>query len=746
MRTPHVLVHAMAWTALVATVYLGSAGVRSEPHARASAALEELRARQAAFDATLLELRAGSAAARSSLLERFGELESSAHSIPRSIDLERHTIAAHALSGYVDALRGARRRVERLAAITARPDSPTDARRARAEVEQELAAVERLGLGGAARSLSSGYAASFGARLDEAETFRIALFLVTALLLIRALRAASEVERRSAEVRAANRTLEARVEERTRRLSEANKALESAIEEAHRCEQDARVARESAEAANRGKSSFLAHMSHEIRSPMTAILGYSERLLEGSLSEGERAEALSAIRRNGEHLAQLVDDVLDLSKIEAGQVVLERAPCAPGRLVVGVREALAPRAEAKGLEFQVLWEGPAPATVLTDLLRVEQVLFNLVGNAIKFTAQGRVTVRARYEPPARAGSGGRLAFAVEDSGIGMDQEAAARVFRPYVQASTSTTRRFGGTGLGLAICRRLVSALGGAIRVESRLGHGSVFSFHVDAGPLDGPLGAVDLGAAQEPASAPESLAGLRVLLAEDGEDTRRLLTHFLSAAGAQVTTAADGEEAVRSALAARAEGAPFDVVLMDMEMPRVDGVEAVRRLRSAGYDLPVVALTANVLVSDRRRCLEAGCDDYCTKPVRRATLLWTAARWRRVDPVEDAGPAGPRGGAAASADEGLLELVRLFVQELDGDVESMRRALAGDDLADLSILAHRLKGAAGSYGFPAITRQAALLESAARGGAPRDTLSSELAALEALCTQARGNPRVAPA
>jgi CheY-like chemotaxis protein/HPt (histidine-containing phosphotransfer) domain-containing protein len=334
---------------------------------------------------------------------------------------------------------------------------------------------------------------------------------------------------------------------------------------------------------------------------------------------------------------------------------------------------------------------------------------------------------------------------VEDTGIGMDSQTQAKLFRPYVQGEASTTRRFGGTGLGLAICHHLVTRLGGSIGVSSRAGEGSTFAFHVDAGQLDGPLVSDDAPAeavrADEPA-APERVDGMRILLVEDGDDNRRLLVHFLATAGARVETASDGEAGVATALRKHAAGTPFDLVLMDMQMPVLDGYAAANRLRAAGYRHPIVALTADAMAADRERCLSAGCDDYCAKPVRRAQLLEKAARWRRTGVTEGPHMAdGSKGRTEARGDDDLVALVRMFVGELHEDVESMRRALAQGDLERVTLLAHRLKGAAGSYGFPEITRQAALLERAARAGAAPDAVACEIASLDAICRVTGGNP-----
>jgi signal transduction histidine kinase/DNA-binding response OmpR family regulator len=739
----------VAWAVLVGTLLLGARGVDGEGHARTTTDLLGLRAQLLAFDQRLQRARLGDDSADEGLPHAFAKLELEAASLPSRVEFGRRGEAGSALAAYMDALRSVRTNVGRVSALAALlrleglSTDPHELEVVRSSLDEELAAIADHDLFGACDSVLTNYAGSFGEELEEAEIYRIGLYLLTAILLARLMQSMRESQARAAELRTANRTLEDRVEERTRTLSATNRALESAIAEARRAELDARSAREAAETANRTKSSFLANMSHEIRTPMTSILGFSERLLDDEISNTDRADAIATIRRNGEHLTQLVSDILDLSKIEAGRLSLELVSTPLLRIATDMRDAMAPRAQEKGLEFVIEWKGALPEMVLTDPLRLEQVLFNLVGNAIKFTDCGRIVARIGYESPKDGTGVGRLQFDIEDSGIGMDEETIHRLFRPFVQGDSSTTRRFGGTGLGLSICSHLVGRLGGSFHVTSEVGRGSVFSFDVEAGPLEGALLDPEVVAGAPPPSvpaAPPRLSGMRVLLAEDGEDNRRLLRHLLTSAGASVSLAVDGEDAVHLALAARAHDRAFDVVLMDMQMPRLDGYEATRRLREAGYEQPIVALTANAMAPDRERCLSAGCDDYCAKPVRRADLLETVFRWRKAGSEEEPDMAlQSNRRLETDQDEGLMELVRTFVEDLAQDMSSMRAALAAQDIERLSMLAHRLKGAAGSYGFPEITRQAAQLEGALGSGLDSTTVACELASLEAICAAARG-------
>ncbi|MBL8757058.1 MAG: response regulator [Phycisphaerae bacterium] len=404
------------------------------------------------------------------------------------------------------------------------------------------------------------------------------------------------------------------------------------------------LACEAAEGASRAKSEFLANMSHEIRTPMTAILGFADVLAEeGDAPDTQdlRREALATIRRNGEHLLAIINDILDLSKIEAGKMGIERTVMSPAAIIQDVVALMRVRSAAKDLTLEVVYETPVPRTIECDPLRLRQILVNLIGNAIKFTDKGAIVVRVRL---VSDGPDSVLRLSVQDSGIGMTPEQLGQIFGAFAQVDSSATRRFGGTGLGLMISKSLVEMLGGTMTVESAPARGSTFTFTLATGPLAGvsmihpgrDLEALRIADPAAPsARSAGTLDGLQILLAEDGADNQRLIGHMLGRAGASVTTVDNGRKAVEAIRdAARPGRSPFHVVLMDMQMPEMDGYSAVRIIRSEGYSLPIIALTAHAMHGDREKCLDIGCDDYITKPIDRERLIAACAEFARPSPV----------------------------------------------------------------------------------------------------------------
>jgi len=393
-----------------------------------------------------------------------------------------------------------------------------------------------------------------------------------------------------------------------------------------KAEAELQEAKLAAESANQAKSAFLANMSHEIRTPMTTILGFADTMLEPGVSDSERVNAAHVIRRNGEYLLSLINDILDLSRIEAGRMVVNRDNVSVCRLIAEVACLVRVRADSKNLAFDTEYIGPMPETILTDAVRLRQILVNLIGNAIKFTEVGGVRLVTRFID----GQQSSLQFDVIDTGIGMTVEQTMHLFEPFTQANVEATRCGGGIGLGLSISKRLAKMLGGDVEiVDTQPGIGTRFRFSVATGSLENVRMVDDptsetLVVAEKPEevpSEPSAFGDRQILLVEDSPDSQRLIAHILKKAGAHVTVADNGRTGVETAMTAHSAGRPFDIILMDMQMPVMDGYEATSQLRAAGYGGPIIALTAHAMVNDRERCLNAGCNDYVSKPIDRHAL-----------------------------------------------------------------------------------------------------------------------------
>jgi len=389
------------------------------------------------------------------------------------------------------------------------------------------------------------------------------------------------------------------------------------------------LARRDAQSASDSKSQFLANVSHELRTPMTAIIGFGDLLLEPGQDDSQRREHAATIRRNACQLLDLINDLLDLSRIEAQTLELDSVEYSPAQLIKQTVDEYQARASARGLKLGVAWDSPLPAGLKGDPKRLRQVLTNLVGNALKFTPSGSVTVCVAFEQrPAP-----RLKIAVRDTGIGIAPPHLAIIFEPFTQADGSTSRRFGGTGIGLALCRRLTEAMGGGIEAASDGAGGSTFTFWIAAGctgepRLFDPVALLQHGTEPRPSLPADRRADSeirlegRVLLAEDGRDNQILVKRLLARTGLVIETADDGIEALEKLEAEAAAGRPFDLLLTDIQMPRLDGLGLTRRLRAQGSLLPIVALTAHALPLHRDECLAAGCNGYAAKPINPRQLL----------------------------------------------------------------------------------------------------------------------------
>ncbi|MFV2060741.1 MAG: ATP-binding protein [Gammaproteobacteria bacterium] len=444
-----------------------------------------------------------------------------------------------------------------------------------------------------------------------------------------------------------------------------------------------------AEQANQAKTMFLATMSHEIRSPLAAIIGFSELLRKPNISSTKSDSCIETIHRNGQHLLQIINDILDITKIEAGQLDIEILETSPFSILDEFQSTVAVIAKQKNLQFKINYAFPLPETIKTDPIRLKQILFNLSSNAIKFTEEGSVNIDVSFD-----NINNKLVFTVIDTGIGLTLEQQEKIFDSFTQADSSTTRKYGGSGLGLNICKLLANKLGGDISVESIPDKGSKFSFHINTGEITDDLLVYSLDKRLHLDESKNITHNYKlkgsVLLADDTVDNQNLIEIYVTETGAQITIVDNGADAVKIC-----ESQPFDLIFMDMQMPIMDGIEATKLIRLTNKKIPIITLTANAMKADYEKCIAAGANEFLTKPIDLERFNQTLYRYLPIKEKMTHYELKP---------DKLKKLTQSFLNDLPNRLELINTYFVNKLWDQLEDETHKLKGIGTPFGFPEIT------------------------------------------
>ncbi len=491
-------------------------------------------------------------------------------------------------------------------------------------------------------------------------------------------------------------------------------------------------AKRNAEEANRAKSRFLANMSHEIRTPITAVMGYTDMLMKESHLTEDATNWARRLKHNAEHLLALINDSLDLSKIEAGELTVAPRPCDPMDALREIELTMSPFAENKNLAFHFDLPDQMPRRIHTDPTRLKQILINLLSNAIKFTERGHVTL---HVSTTIEDNQWRIHYAVEDTGIGIPSDKLEQVFQPFTQVHETETRHFGGTGLGLDISKRLANLLQGDIRVTSQKGIGSTFTLSILGGPARStdlqPVNMTTRSSKRKPKAQADHAGSLdhqHILVVDDNPDNLKIVQFILADSGATLVTAQNGREALDAVIAADADHQPYDIILLDMQMPVLDGFETARRLRRRGLRIPIIALTAYAMTDDQERCLAAGCDAHVAKPIDPETLY--QAITNLMDGHQDKQTSGTDGWKLIStmADHPRFgPLLEEYLKNLSTVAKELKAHQSKRESEAISAITHRLRGTAPNYGYPQIGRAAGQIEDALRQDATLESIRPEV-------------------